>query len=488
MSNKKKLTLQAFILMILTSVFGVTNIGIGFYRMGYAAIPMFVIGGLFFFIPFILMMIEFGTGFRGKSGGIFTWMKESVSVKFAFIGIMMWYASYVIWMFGKAFSMWVPLSFLFYGKDVTVTPVYFGSDVDFGPFILGIVGILLVIFVTWLITKGPSKFAKISAIGGIAVIALNILLMLGGIIVFLINGLTLAEPLTAMSLVSSPNPDYQNITMFLGFVVFAVFAYGGVEAMAGVADDLENPQRDLKRGIFLAGGFIVICYVIGFLMVGAIMAWADFPEGVSSLSALFIIMQNLGIEIGGETLGQIFMRFAGLGMFLAYLGAFIALSYAPLKQLISGTPKEFWPKSFQIQNEYGIYVPAIKAQALIVSIFIAVKAIFSLINPEGAAKLYELIITMTNVSMTIPYLFLIIAWYKYRKNDSLNKDITFFNTNGSILFALISTVVLVLFGNVFTIISPFLSNDISTGIWTIIGPIIFSILALVIYERSKHHL
>lgn len=45
--SAKKLKLGAFILMILTSVFGVTNIGIGFYRMGYAAIPMFVVGGLF---------------------------------------------------------------------------------------------------------------------------------------------------------------------------------------------------------------------------------------------------------------------------------------------------------------------------------------------------------------------------------------------------------------------------------------------------------
>lgn len=59
--SAKKLKLGAFILMILTSVFGVTNIGIGFYRMGYAAIPMFVVGGLFFFIPFILMMIANST-------------------------------------------------------------------------------------------------------------------------------------------------------------------------------------------------------------------------------------------------------------------------------------------------------------------------------------------------------------------------------------------------------------------------------------------
>ncbi len=56
--SAKKLKLGAFILMILTSVFGVTNIGIGFYRMGYAAIPMFVSGGLFLLIPCSLMMFE----------------------------------------------------------------------------------------------------------------------------------------------------------------------------------------------------------------------------------------------------------------------------------------------------------------------------------------------------------------------------------------------------------------------------------------------
>ena len=120
MSNTtKKLTVWAFVLMMLTSVFGVTNIGIGFYRMGYAAIPMFTIGGLFFFIPYIMMMVELATGFKGQEGGIYTWMEKSVSIKFAFIGIMMWYSSYVIWMFGKALSLWVPLSFALFGKDIT---------------------------------------------------------------------------------------------------------------------------------------------------------------------------------------------------------------------------------------------------------------------------------------------------------------------------------------------------------------------------------
>ncbi len=490
-STTKKLTVWAFILMILTSVFGVTNIGIGFYRMGYAAIPMFALGGILFFIPYIMMMVELATGFQGESGGIYKWMEKSVSVKFAFIGIMMWYSSYVIWMFGKAFSLWVPLSFAIYGKDITVTEVMVGNT-DIGPFILGIIGIGVILVLTKIVSGGAKTLSKVTSVGGLSVIILNLVLLIGGLIAIIVNVASgnpmFKETLDATTLVTSPNPNYQSVVPYLGFVVFAVFAYGGTEAIAGVASDLENPERDLSRGIFMAGAFIVIAYVIGFFMVGAAMQWADFDTNVNSLSALFLIMQNLGDTITGQSgslLGEILKRISGFGMFLSYLGAMIALAYAPLKQLIEGTPKEFWPESFQDTNKDGIRVSAIKAQAMIVIIFIAAKSIFSLIDPEGASKLYDLIITMTNVGMTIPYFFLIIAWYKFRTNDSLEKNLIMIKSHAMVIFCLISTSVLVMFGNIFTIIDPFIRGSYSEGIWTIIGPVVFSIIALVIYAKGE---
>lgn len=527
--DKKKISLMAFILMMLTSVFGVTNIGIGFYRMGYAAIPMFVAGGLFYFIPYVIMMVELATGFKKEEGGIYTWMEHSIGVKWAFMGIMMWYASYVIWMFGKAFSMWVPLSYAIFGKDITTTSVFFtnsgvefipGSDtaaiaaltdagnVDFGAFILGLVGIVFVFLVSMLVKTGASKFAKVTGIGGLFVIALNVLLMGGGIIVLLMNGFELSEPFSAAALVTSPNPSFQSFMPFAGFAVFAVFAFGGVEAIAGIGNELENPEKNLKKGIFLSAIFIIVCYIIGFFMVGAIINWNDFGTGISSLQSLFVIMEQLGVQIGGDLLGQILVRFAGLGMFFTYLGAFIALSYAPLKQLIGGTPASFWPKRFTDENKEGMPVNAITVQAYIVIGFIAAKSIASIINPEGANKIYELIITMTNVSMTIPYLFLIIAWFKFRHNDKLAKDVILIKSNAMILAATIISFIMVTFGNVFTIIDPFISAatqsqecalltgkalddcnaavmaSISTGVWTIIGPIIFVVIALVIMKRA----
>lgn len=490
--EKKKLSLVAFVLMILTSVFGVANIGIGFYRMGYVAIPMFIVGGLFYFVPYTLMMIEFGTGFKNESGGIYTWMRRSVNVKFAFVTIFLWYASYLIWMFNKSLTLWVPLSYALLGQDITTMPLNVGG-LYFGPFLIGVLAIIFTISIGLLVSTGPSKFAKISAIGGLAVIALNIILILGGIFAFVYNGFELQETLNVKTLTTSPNVEYQSLLPFLGFLVFSVFVFGGMEAMAGVSDELENPERDLKKGIALSSFILIGCQVVGILMVGAIMPWSEFGDNVSSLQSLFIIMQNLGATLGhatggdGHILGQILLRFSGFAIFLTFVGGFIALTYAPLIQLIEGTPKEFWPESFKKQNKHGMPIKAIIAQATIVVTFLALKSIFGIFDPEGANKLYELAITMTNVSMTIPYIFLIFAWYKYRQNDNLKKDIIMIKSKAMVLVATILSLTVVIFGNVFTIISPFLQEkpDIETGVWTIIGPLAFLIMALLIYNKAK---
>ncbi len=67
----------------------------------------------------------------------------------------------------------------------------------------------------------------------------------------------------------------------------------------GVSEDLKDPKKNLVKGIILSGIFIMVCYIVGFLLVGVSLSWSDFPENTSSLSALFLIMQNLGDTIAG---------------------------------------------------------------------------------------------------------------------------------------------------------------------------------------------
>ena len=63
-------------------------------------------------------------------------------------------------------------------------------------------------------------------------------------------------------------------------------------------------------------------------------------------------MANLGYSLGNAfgasqataiAMAHGVARFVGISMFLALAGAFFTLMFAPLKQLIEGTPAKLWP-------------------------------------------------------------------------------------------------------------------------------------------------
>jgi len=189
MSSKKgsteKLSITALILMIFTSVYGFNNMPRSYYLMGYGSIPFFIIAAILFFIPFAFMMAEYGAAFKNETGGIYSWMEKSVNAKYAFIGTFMWYTSTVIWMVNVSSGIWVTLSNAIYGTDTTSTWSIFGFG---GRQTLAILAALWIIFVTFVSTKGIEKIKNITSVGGTAVAALNILLILGSIVILIGNG------------------------------------------------------------------------------------------------------------------------------------------------------------------------------------------------------------------------------------------------------------------------------------------------------------
>ena len=179
-----KLTLVALILMIFTSVFGFNNIPRAFYLMGYSAIPWYLFGAIAFFIPYAFMMAEYGAAFKEEKG-IYAWMERAVGAKFAFVGTFMWFASYIVWMVSVSSSIWVPLSNLIFGSDVTSTWSLFGLN---APKTLAILGVVLIVVITYLSTKGLKSISKIASVGGFFFFFSNIVLLVGALIVFGGNG------------------------------------------------------------------------------------------------------------------------------------------------------------------------------------------------------------------------------------------------------------------------------------------------------------
>ncbi|SHG92329.1 glutamate/gamma-aminobutyrate family transporter YjeM [Tepidibacter thalassicus] len=489
--NNKKLTLISLVLMIFTSVFGFANMPRSFYLMGYGAIPWYILSAITFFIPFAFMMAEYGAAFKNEKGGIYSWMSRSVNPKYAFIGTFMWYASYIIWMVNVSSSIWIVFSTAIFGTDTTSAWSLFGLN---STQTLGLLGVAWIALVSFISTKGLDKIKKITSVGGSAVALLNIVLLIGSMAILIGNGGKIAQPILGIqSFVQSPNPGYQNPIAILAFLVFAIFAYGGTEVVGGLVDQTENAEVTFPKGIMIASIIISIGYAIGIFLCGIFVNWNQVlsSENVNMANVAYIMMNNMGYELGHAfglnkalciSLGNWIARYVGISMLLALTGAFFTLTYAPLKQIIQGTPKELWPGKMGELNEDGMPINAMKIQAIIV-IFMILAVSF---GGDKAATFFTKLVLMTNVAMTLPYMFIAAAFAPFKKKTEIYKPFEIFKTYKSGLIASIIVTFTVGFANFFTIIEPAIKKgDIASTIWSIAGPVIFTIIALIMYNRYE---
>lgn len=157
-------------------------------------------------------------------------------------------------------------------------------------------------------------------------------------------------------------------------------------------------------------------------MVGLFTNWQEVLSNpdVRMANVSYVVIKNLGVKLGEvfglsphgiEIMGTWFARYIGLAMFLALLGAFFTLIYSPLKQLIEGTPKEIWPEKWTAINDNGMPVNAMWMQCIAVVAII----IIAVITGGKSSSFLDYLILMGNVAMTIPTMFLAIAFIYFKK-------------------------------------------------------------------------
>ena len=424
-----------------------------------------------------------------EKGGIFSWMEKSVNTKYAFVATFMWYTSYVIWLVNISSGIMVPVSNALFGKDTTAEWSLFGLN---GPQTLAILGVVFILVVTFFSSKGLDKIKVVSTVGGIACMALNVLLIGGALIVWIGNGGQLLQAVPSMSdIMVSPNPEFIGSISVLGFLVYALFAFGGTEAVGGLVDQTENPEKNFGKGLTIAAFIIAIGYAIGIFAVGIFTNWDATlsSEAVHKGNASYVIMNNLGFQLGkvfglGEAgcvaFGNGIARFMGISILCSLAGAVFTLIYAPLKQLIEGSPKGLLPEKF-CKMEDGMPKNAMRIQCGVV----VVMDLLIGMGGDAMTQFFNILVSMTNVAMTLPYVFIAGAFIAFKRNKNIKKSFVIFkNDTLTVIFTVLVTAT-VLFANIFTIIEPAINGDIQTTVWSIVGPVLFSAIALVLHSRYE---
>ena len=333
---------------------------------------------------------------------------------------------------------------------------------------------------------------KVASIGGIACMFLNVMLIGGALLVLIGNKGELAQPVvSAASLVESPNPEYAGSLAMLAFLVYALFAYGGTEAVGGLVDETENPEKNFGKGLTIAAIIVAVGYSIGIFCVGIFTNWSETLSAatVHKGNASYVIMNNLGYQIGAAfgasqsvciQMGDWAARIMGISILLSLAGAVFTLCYSPLKQLIEGSPKGLLPEKF-CKMENGMPKFALKIQAVVVVVFILLISM----GGDTMTQFFNILVSMTNVAMTLPYMFISAAFIKFKKNKDIHKPFVIFkNDTISIVFTILVTAI-VGFANFFTIIQPAMAGDVATTVWSILGPVLFTVTALILHARYE---
>ncbi|MCP8847675.1 glutamate/gamma-aminobutyrate family transporter YjeM [Latilactobacillus curvatus] len=490
MAKSKKINVQGLVLMIFGSIFGFANTTIAFYLMGYASIIWYILAAIFFFLPTSLMFAEFGSSLKESRGGIYSWLEASIGKKAAFIGTFIWLASWIVWMVSTAAKVWVPFSTFLQGSDQTATWHLLGMN---GTQVVGVLGILWILLLTFLSSRGIDKIQKFASFSGMAVAFLFAAFLVISVAIWFKTGFHLAEPIHGTTtFVKSPMSSYQTPIGMLSFVVFSIFAYAGMEAMGGVTDSMDQPEKTFPKGLMIATVFITLIYAVAIFMWGISTNWQQVLSGnkANMGNITYVLMQNLGYQFGhafgmttpvAMTIGTTFARITGLIMFISYLGAFAVLIYSPLKSFVLGTPKALWPNGFAEVNKHGMPEKAMWAQALLVCILIAVISF----GGKAAGDFYNVLTLMSNVSTSLPYLFLVTAFPYFKARKDLERPYEFFKSPVAVKAVTIVVDLVLVFGIAFTIIQPMLEGQYLDAFWMVIGPIVFTIMALALYHRYQ---
>ena len=494
-NNAKKITTGALVLMIFSTIFGFANTPVAFMQMGYGAILWYILGALLYFLPSSLMYAEYGSALKESKGGIYSWLDASISEKWSFIATFIWLSAWVIWQVMVSQKICITISTIIFGHDTTNTWHLFGLNSTLTVALISIIG---VIAITWLVNHGIDTIAKISSIGGLAVMLLNVTLILSSVFILFKNHFQLAQPLQHVSqFATSVNPQFQSPIAMISFMIYAIFAYGGLESMGGVTDSLDKPEKTFPRAIIISTIVIGIGYALNIFLWGISTNWnhvINHPD-VNLGNITYVLMQNLGLELGKAfhlstqtalTMGTIFSRLSAIGMLCAYLGSFFVLIYSPLKSFIMGSPKELWPEKVTKLNKKGMPSFALWIQTAIVCVIIGGVAIASTLIHQDSKFLFNLLTSMSNVASTLPYLFLVAAFPFFKKRQDLDRPFEAFHSRKTMLIIVTITLITLVIANGFTIIQPFIEKDWVGAAATVAGPLVFGIFAWALYTtRSK---
>ena len=392
MNNTKKLGLWTLVMLIFVPTFGFGNIASNAVALGPAAIPSWLIVSLLFFLPLSVMIAELASANKDKEGGLYSWIECSIGPKWAFIGTWSYFVANLFY-----------LQMVFARIPVMVSWALFGENRfnDANAYMLPWIALGLAIALTFIATTGVKRFSKISDLGGKLTLAVTVIFILFAVVGVLVGRQPSATVFTAESVIPKFDANYFSTFSWL------ILAVAGAEVAGTYIKDVDNPKKVFPKAVILATIFIAGAYVLGSLAICLVASPELIAEaGVKDAGYVVykILAENWGLN--GKILIQIY---AGI-LSISSIAAYVVWLESPIRAMFSEVPEGTFPKFLTKKREDGTMVNALWVQCGILLVLIIVP----LAGLNSIDEFFNLLITLSSLSLAIPYIVLAAAYLTFR--------------------------------------------------------------------------
>src|SRR5579862_4619107 len=349
-------------------------------QIGPSSLTLWLLALLTFFLPSALAVLELSSRIPHE-GGLYQWTRAALGDLHGFL------AGWVFWLSNLVFF---PSLLLFAtGVFLHVGGASWLRYAD-SPLYNGIGTIALLWAATLLNLIGLTRAKWLQNLGGMATVAVAVLLLVGGAIAWHAYGS--ATPITAASLV----PDYSALPT-LGALSILILAYDGLELGPVMAEEIRNPARVIPRAVFLAGAVIAVAYVAGTLALLVALP----PAQINAISGIPEALRAIGARAGMPFFGVLTAALLTLGS-VGALGGWITGS-ARLPFVVG--LGHYLPERFAaIHPKYGTPHVALLAQAAATTVVLV-----AALSGSAIHEAYLLLIDMTVALVSVVWLYIFIS-------------------------------------------------------------------------------
>ncbi|MBU3170568.1 amino acid permease [Clostridium estertheticum] len=392
MKNAKKLGLWTLVMLIFVPTFGFGNIASNAVTLGPAAIPSWLIVALLFFLPLSIMIAELASANKDKEGGLYNWIECSIGPKWAFIGTWSYFVANLFY-----------LQMVFARIPVMISWTLFGENRfnDANAYLLPYIGMGLAIALTYIATTGVKRFSKISDLGGKLTLAVTVIFILFAVVGVLVGKQPSATAFTAGTVIPKFDAGYFSTFSWL------ILAVAGAEVAGTYIKDVENPKKVFPKAVIIATTFVAGAYILGSLAI-CLVASPELITKAGVKDAGYVVYKILAENWGLN--GKIFVQMYAFILTISSVAAYVVWLESPIRAMFSEVPSGTFPNFLTKKREDGTLVNALWVQCVILLVLIIVP----LAGLNNIDKFFNLLTTLSALSLAIPYIVLAAAYLTFR--------------------------------------------------------------------------